>query len=164
MPVTRRAKRWLAAGLVVLALVWAAPSLWAFYLYRSFPDYAYERVARWQEEATLGKECSVHGPDAQNVNRATLGACFAQARLVENRTGVSLSERSDGYLALVHRCDGDGFAAEIVHYFNVTSDLYVCSAQLAATESDLTPYRLGDIAGYANDTRPLTRLLIALFP
>lgn len=141
--------------------VFAAPSLWRFYLWTGFPDSSVERVQFLQTQFGTGRECSSSHNGAVPPSANDVKACFARA--LPDRVFLDDERAGLESITLTYRCDGNAFSGEIVYTFYSTSDRYICSYKTAESWEGIPQYQTGDIAGYSPQPSHLTKLLIRLF-
>tara|TARA_R110000868_G_scaffold260296_1_gene518479 strand:- start:299 stop:778 length:480 start_codon:yes stop_codon:yes gene_type:complete len=146
---------------LVIIGVFAAPSLWNFYLWAGFPDSSVERVQFLQTKYGTGRECSSSHIGAVPPSANDVKACFASA----SQERVFLDDERAGWesITITYRCDGNGFSGEIVYMFYSTNERYMCSYKTAENWEDIPQYQTGDIAGFSPEPSHLTKLLIRIF-
>lgn len=155
-------KRYLFLFFAFIAIILlATPSLWAYYLWTTFPEASADRVARIEAEFGIGRDCSGSSLNISEPNRQEIMACFSNS----SEEQIILDDKNVGLESVTrtYRCEGEGFSGEIVYTFYATTERYLCRYKISDTWESIPKYQTGDLAGFSPDPSYLTKVLIRIF-
>jgi len=146
---------------LIVVVAFASRSLWGFYLWTTFPNSTAERVQSFQAKNGTARECSSSFINIVPPNKEDIASCFSNAS--EEQIVIYDERAGEETVTRTYRCDGNGFAGEVIYTFYSTNEAYICKYKIAESWEDISQYQTGDIAGYSPEPGFLTKLLITIF-